>query len=195
MKKLLHVGCGPKTQKNLKGFNSDNWIEYRLDIDNQHNPDILGSIIDINAVQNMSMDAVYSAHNIEHIFAHEVKIALKEFNRVLKEDGYLVITCPDLQILGEALANDKLNQAIGNSKSGPISPIDIIYGHRGFIAQGHTFMAHKTGFTYKTLSEVVFESGFKMIYGNRFHYDLWMIAFKKEMQENDMKYLASIHLP
>ncbi len=56
-------------------------------------------------------------------------------------------------------------------------------------------MAHKTGFTYKTLSEVVFESGFKMIYGNRFHYDLWMIAFKKEMQENDMKYLASIHLP
>ena len=195
MKKLLHVGCGPKTQKNLKGFNSDNWIEYRLDIDNQHNPDILGSIIDLNAVQNMSMDAVYSAHNIEHIFAHEVKIALKEFNRVLKENGYLVITCPDLQVLGEAIANDKLNEPIGNSKSGPISPIDIIYGHRGFIAQGHTFMAHKTGFTYKTLSEVIFESGFKMIYGNRFHYDLWLIAFKKEMQENDMKYLASVHLP
>jgi len=195
MKKLLHVGCGPKTQKNLKGFNSDNWIEHRLDIDNQHNPDILGSIIDLNAVQNMSMDAVYSAHNIEHIFAHEVKIALKEFNRVLKENGYLVITCPDLQVLGEAIANDKLNEPIGNSKSGPISPIDIIYGHRGFIAQGHTFMAHKTGFTYKTLSEVIFESGFKMIYGNRFHYDLWLIAFKKEMQENDMKYLASIHLP
>jgi hypothetical protein len=195
MKKLLHVGCGPKTQKNLKGFNSDNWIEHRLDIDNQHNPDILGSIIDLNAVQNMSMDAVYSAHNIEHIFAHEVKIALKEFNRVLKENGYLVITCPDLQVLGEAIANDKLNEPIGNSKSGPISPIDIIYGHRGFIAQGHTFMAHKTGFTYKTLSEVIFESGFKMIYGNRFHYDLWLIAFKKEMQENDMKYLASVHLP
>jgi len=155
----------------------------------------LGSITDISELESNAMDAVYSAHNIEHIFAHEVKVALKEFYRVLKEDGYLVITCPDLQILGENIANDKLNDPIFNSKSGPISPLDIIYGHRGYIAQGQIYMAHKTGFTYRTLSEVIFKSGFQMVYGGRFNYDLWLIAFKKELEESDMQYLASIHLP
>jgi predicted SAM-dependent methyltransferase len=38
------------------------------------------------------MDALYSSHNIEHVFAHEVVPTLKEFRRVLKPDGFVVIT-------------------------------------------------------------------------------------------------------
>ena len=54
-------------------------------------------MLDMAAVQSESMDALYSAHNIEHVYAHEVPVVLTEFLRVLKPTGYLVITCPDLQ--------------------------------------------------------------------------------------------------
>ena len=43
-----------------------------------------------------SVDAVFSSHNIEHLYPHEVPLALKEFMRVLKPDGFVLMTCPDL---------------------------------------------------------------------------------------------------
>ncbi|WP_353740161.1 hypothetical protein [Desulfonatronum lacustre] len=38
------------------------------------------------------MNAVYSAHNIEHVHAFEVPQVLKEFLRVLKRSGH--VRCP-----------------------------------------------------------------------------------------------------
>ncbi|MDO8705893.1 MAG: methyltransferase domain-containing protein [Sulfuricaulis sp.] len=52
---------------------------------------------DMSAVATGSVDAVYSSHNIEHLYPHEVPVALAEFRRVLRGDGLLVIACPDLQ--------------------------------------------------------------------------------------------------
>ena len=61
------------------------------------NPDIVGTLLDMSQVQTASVDAVYSSHNIEHVYPHEVPIVLKEFYRVLKDDGIVVLECPDLQ--------------------------------------------------------------------------------------------------
>jgi predicted SAM-dependent methyltransferase len=109
MKNFLHVGCGPQTKANIqKGFNSGQWQEVRFDIDPAVKPDLVGAMTDMSAVVAASMDALYSSHNIEHIFAHEVPIALREFHRVLNPNGFVVITCPDLQTVCEALAQDKL---------------------------------------------------------------------------------------
>ena len=96
MKTVLHVGCGPQKKSNINGFNNDNWIEIRFDIDEKVNPDIVGTLIDMSEVETNSVDAIYSSHNIEHLFSHEVPVALKEMYRVLNDDGYLIITCPDL---------------------------------------------------------------------------------------------------
>ena len=46
---------------------------------------------------------------------HEVPIALREFYRVLKEDGMVVITCPDLQSVCEAVVQDKLLEPLYKS--------------------------------------------------------------------------------
>ena len=92
----MYVGCGPTDKTGLKGFNSDDWKEIRLDIDNSVQPDIVGTLTDMNGVETASVDAVYSSHNIEHVYAHEVQTALGEFYRVLKPDGIVVVTCPDL---------------------------------------------------------------------------------------------------
>ena len=89
-KKFLHVGCGPQTKKGLKGVDSEDWREIRFDINEKVDPDIVGTMTDLDMIKSGSFDAIYSSHNSEHLFAHEVTIALKEFNRILREDGFVV---------------------------------------------------------------------------------------------------------
>jgi len=74
-------------------------------------------------VATASMDAVHSSHNIEHLYAHEVAVALEEFIRVLTPEGFLVLTCPDLQSVCALVAQDKLTDAAYTSPAGPIAPL------------------------------------------------------------------------
>ena len=146
MKTFLHVGCGNNNKSDLKGFNNDNWKEIKFDIDNNVNPDIVGTLTDMKSVETASVDALYSAHNIEHIYPHQVPIALREFHRVLKEDGMVVIRCPNIQSVCEAVAQDRLLEPLDESPAGPISPIDILFGNRKEIEQGNEYMAKKKNF-------------------------------------------------
>ena len=198
MKTFLHVGCGPQNQSQIKGFDNDDWKEIRFDIDENVNPDIVGTLTDMKLVKTGSVDAVYSSHNIEHIYPHEVRIALKEFYRVLKDDGIVVITCPDLQSICEAVVNDKLLEPLYKTDEGlPISPIDILFGWRVPIAQGNEYMAHKGGFTYSVLNTAFFEAGFKARYGGRSQNDwnLFLVAFKQKKSEEEIKKIANPFFP
>jgi SAM-dependent methyltransferase len=201
MKTFLHVGCGPEDKSQIKGFNNNNWKEIRFDIDKSVNPDIVGTLTDMKLVKTGSVDAVYSSHNIEHIYPHEVRIALKEFYRVLKDDGIVVITCPDLQAVCELVAKDKLLEPFYESAAGQISPIDVLYGHRTLIAQGNEYMAHKGGFTYSALNASFFEVGFKARYGGRFqgseggNPNLFLVAFKQKVPEEEIKKIANPFFP
>ena len=197
MKTFLHVGCGPQNKSTCLGFDNDNWKEIRFDIDKNVKPDIEGTLTDMKLVETGSVDAVYSSNNIEHIYSHEVPIALREFYRVLKEDGMVSIACPDLQSVCEAVVQDKLLEQLYESDIGPISPIDILYGHRGFIAQGNEYMAHKGGFTYSTLDRLFYEAGFKIRYGGRrpAAWDLFIVAFKQDKSDEEIKKIALQFLP
>ena len=197
MKTFLHVGCGLLNKSACKGFNNDNWKEIRLDIDENVNPDIVGTLTDMKLVETGSVDAVYSSHNIEHIFPHEVPIALREFYRVLKEDGIVVITCPDIQSVGEALTQDKLFETLYESPMGPVTAFDILYGHRKTTVDGNIFMVHKGGFTYSTLDTKFKEAGFKMKYGGRRPgaFDLYIVAFKQKKSEEEVIKIATPFLP
>ena len=197
MRSFLHVGCWHHTKDGLKGFNNETWNEIRFDIDISVAPDIVGSFSDMSAVNTASVDAIYSSHNIEHIHAHEVPLAVKEFHRVLDDNGFVIITCPDLQSLSEAISQDRLNDPLYMSPTGPISPIDIIYGHRGYIEQGNPYMAHKTGFTYKTLATVFLQNGFAKVIGGRNlqPYALWMIALKQDRSDEEIATMVTTYLP
>jgi hypothetical protein len=62
---FLHIGCGSKKKdQTTRGFNTQGWQEVRLDIDPNVNPDITGTMLDMSAVEDASMDAVFSSHNI-----------------------------------------------------------------------------------------------------------------------------------
>lgn len=198
MKPLLHVGCGSsRIAQTTKGFNDGSWTEVRFDINQINEPDIVGSMTDMSAVSSSSMGAVFSSHNIEHLYPHEVETALSEFYRVLDFNGFCVITCPDLQSVCALVAQDKLLDPAYISPAGPIAPLDILYGHRASMAQGNLYMAHKTGFTEKSLSGALHKAGFKTVATmKRPHsFDLWAIACKEPTSELAIHDLVKVHFP
>lgn len=173
---FLHVGCGTKT-KQYTPFADSSWKEIRLDIDISVKPDLVGTMTDLSAVPNKYVDAVYSSHNIEHLYPHDVPLALQEFKRVLKPDGFVLITCPDLQSVCALVAADKLTEPAYQSGQGPISPLDILYGHRAAMQDGNLYMAHRCGFTSKVLAATLQNAGFSSLVKVRpEHYDLWAFA-------------------
>ena len=192
MKTLLHVGCASLNISDLKGFNNDKWAEIRFDIDESRNPDIIGTIVDLSLVETGSVDAVYSAYNLDHIYPHEVPITLKEFFRVLKNDGIAIIKCPDIQSVCEAIGKDKLLDTFYQSPVGPITPIDILFGNRKAIAKGNEFMAKKGGFTYSVLDGALHQAGFVIRYGGRIKNgrELSIVAFKSMNSELEIKKIA-----
>ncbi len=198
-KTILHVGPGHRKNgaKLPVFFQNSQWKEVRLDIDPANEPDMVGSMLDMAAVQDASVDAIYSAHNIEHVYAHEVPLVLQEFLRVLKPDGFLVLTCPDLQTVCQLVAEDKLTDAAYTAQAGPITPLDILYGHGAALAAGHHYMAHKCGFTLKSLTQALHSAGFSTSAGKRRAkgLDLWVVAAKEPLSEAALRELATKVLP
>ena len=199
MKKLLHVGCGPKRKdQTTREFSQAEWQEVRLDIDPAVQPDVIGTMTDMSAVADASVDAVFSSHNIEHLYPHEVPVALAEFLRVLQpEDGFAVITCPDLKSVCSLVVQDKLTEAAYNSPAGPIAPLDILFGHRPSLARGNLYMAHRCGFTQKVLRNTLLAAGFQsaVTMERPRVFDLWALATKQQVTEERIRELAQLHFP
>ena len=199
MRKFLHVGCGQKTKENTtREFAGKEWQEIRFDIDESVKPDFVGTMTDMSAIEDASCDAVFSSHNIEHLYPHDVPVALAEFLRVLKPGGYAVITCPDLQSVCELVAKDLLTDPAYDSPAGPIAPLDILYGFRKSMAEGNLYMAHRCGFTEKVLTGTLRDAGFsKMASSKRGSpfFDLWIVGTKSPVDEGTIRKIAISHFP
>lgn len=195
-KTVLHVGCGSEYILNTHGFDSANWRELRLDIDDSFNPDIVGDMLDMKDIKDCSVDAIFSSHNIEHLYANDVPIALKEFLRVLRPDGYLVLTCPDLKSACTAIAQDKSDEPLYYTSSGQaITPLDIIYGYHNYATSDNPYMLHKCGFTSKTLMQCLLSVGFANAAVASFSksFALYSIATKQKQGNETLKRLFNQH--
>lgn len=198
LRTFLHVGCGPARQAQAgPGFRDDSWQEIRFDIDPSVAPDFIGTMTDMSAIADGQVDAVFSSHNMEHLYAHEVPRALAEFWRVLKPDGFAVITCPDLQAVARLVINGQLMQPAYMSPLGPVSPHDMLYGSSDALAMGKTYMAHRCGFTLDSLLASLRQAGFGGVAGlaRAKGLDLWAVASKPVLAEPAMRALAAVHLP
>lgn len=197
MPSFLHVGCGPERgSATTIGMRHPDWEEIRLDIDPASEPDIVASLVDMSAVADASVDALYSSHNIEHLYAHEVPTALAEFKRVLKPDGFAIITCPDLQSVAELVVDDKLTEEVAPGSM--VAAIDIIYGYRMAVADGQTYMAHHCGFTAKVLSLSLMMARFggrRVAQRKTPHFDLWAVATPAVSNAQRLDRLERLYLP
>ena len=150
---FMSAAVPKRKNRTVKAFAASEWEEVSLDIDESVKPDIVDKLPDLSRVKSGSFDAVYSAHNIEHLYPHEVPVALKAMRRVLRSDGFVILTCPDLQMVGERLAAGDIEKPLYTSSSGPVSPLDMLYGFRPAMKDGNLYMAHHTGFTLKSLGD------------------------------------------
>ncbi|WP_243367274.1 class I SAM-dependent methyltransferase [Fundidesulfovibrio soli] len=159
--RFLHVGCGPAGSAPLpEPFHRGSWTEVRLDLDPAHGPDIACSITDMAPVADASFQAVYSAHNLEHLAEHEVHAALSEIRRVLAPGGFALVTVPDIQAVAQQAALGDLHRVLYVSPAGPVRIIDVLYGFTPAIAEGNTHMRHRTGFSAACLTTALARAGF-----------------------------------
>lgn len=169
-----------------------------MDIDPAVGPDVLGHMTDLSAIPDQTYDAVYSSHSIEHLYPHEVPTALSEFRRVLKPSGFSLITCPDLQSICALVAQGNLEDTAYVSPAGPIAAIDMLYGHRQAMAAGNLFMAHRTGFTARTLTAALRNAGFAAVASAHRPaplFDLWALAFRDLQPEARVRETAAMYFP
>ena len=199
MKSFLHIGCGENHKdKTTRAFKTADWEEVRFDINPAVKPDVIGTMTDLSSIPDHSFDALYSSHNIEHLYPHEVGVALEGFIRILKPEGFLVVTCPDLKSICQLVADDKLTEPAYVAPSGPVSPLDVLYGFRPSMAAGNLFMAHRCGFTQKALIGTLRHHGFSTVVSTvRPHpyYDLWALATVRQQSDEVMRRLARDHFP
>jgi Methyltransferase domain len=147
---LVNVGCGPRNAATLPTY-FDGWRHMRVDVDASVEPDIVANLTDLSAIPDASADALWAAHCVEHLYEHQVGIALAEFRRVLREDGFVCVIVPDLQLVAQYVADDRLHEPVYHSPAGPVTAHDIFFGFGPAIALGRTSMAHRCGFTPRSL--------------------------------------------
>lgn len=163
-KSLLHLGCGGDPLPDWLGM----YHETRLDIDASHNPDIVGDMREVSG----NYDAIYCSHALEHLSPHEVIPTLQGWRNALNDGGSVMLFVPDLE---DVRATDDV---LFHAPAGPICGLDLIYGYRKMLAD-KPYMAHKTGFTRRTLKAALTDSGYSKVEVQRLSdYALFGVAVK-----------------
>lgn len=183
---VLNAGSGSRLARQLHpAFPEEGWRETRLDLDPQSEPDVTGSITDMGDVfADETFDAVWCSHVLEHLHGHLVPDALGEFGRVLRPDGFALITSPDLETVADLLVKRGPDHVAYMSSAGPITPLDMLYGHSASIERGRSSMAHRTGFTCASLGRLLVEAGFPAVLAKRDGFDLWALALMPEADKD-----------
>ena len=82
---------------------------------------------------------------------------------MLKPGGFVDIECPDVMAVVEAMLKVGLEGVLYQSPSGPIRPLDVLFGHQKSVAAGNSRMAHKTAFTRETLEAAIRNANFQKV--------------------------------
>jgi SAM-dependent methyltransferase len=133
-----------------------------MDIDAGVEPDLIGSITDIDMPDN-TVDAIYASHILEHVERWHVERALSECYRVLRPGGDMVLVTPDLAAwAAEIVAHPELVEYVGAvaGYKAPVTMLDALFGFGPDIQAGHDAMRHRTGFTKHSLAQWLQLAGF-----------------------------------
>jgi SAM-dependent methyltransferase len=117
-------------------------------------PDVLCDLHKLTPFEDSCADEILSVHVVEHFWRWEVAEVLKEWVRVLKPGGKMIVECPNLlSACREFLANPDLF-----SGSGPEGQrtMWVFYGDP---AWKDPYMIHRWGYTPLSLARLMAESG------------------------------------
>lgn len=141
---ILKLNIGAGDQK-LEGYKSVDLYaanaDYKLDARR------------LTSIQDESVDEILTVHMLEHISPYEVYSLLKEWRRVLKPNGKLVIEVPDMQAMCKEFTSGNLGTRY--------HMLNCIYGTGDWGKPSYT--PHVWGWEYEMLLIHLFKSGFRHI--------------------------------
>jgi hypothetical protein len=191
MKRVLNVGGNSRDIKLPDIY--DGWRNVLLDIDPRGEPDVVCDARKLITLPASEYDAVYCAHNLEHYYRHDVAKVLAGFLHVMKEDAFAHIRVPDMGAVMKIVAEKNLDiqDVLYQSRAGPITVSDVIYGYGVEIERsGNDFFAHKCGYTRKSLLAVLSQAGFVHVCIGVRNLEIEALAFKAEPDAETAKWLS-----
>lgn len=138
----LHIG-GKQTHPDWK----------IIDIESRPEVDYIADASDLSQFETNSVEAIYASHVLEHFYYginNELISTLKEWHRVLKPAGRLLVSVPDLKTLCWLYLNPNLIPLERHHL------MRIIFG-----GQTNIYDVHKVGFDFDILALYLEEAGFK----------------------------------
>jgi SAM-dependent methyltransferase len=136
----INLGCGPRP---LEGF-------VNVDLLEAPGVDVVADVSGRLPFDDGSVDLLYASHVLEHLPTARVSEVLREWRRVLRDGGRILIAVPDLERIAHLLV----------SRSGWFTPpnqpwVGLVYGGQ---KDGLDF--HKTGFSSPWLAALLHDAGF-----------------------------------
>lgn len=139
----LNLGCGDKI---LDGYINVDVAPSR----NGKNPDVICDLKDLSEFETNSIDEILSVHVIEHFWRWEVEDVLKEWVRVLKPGGRMMLECPNLlEACKRFIDNPEIYSDPG--KNGQ-QTMWVFYGDPSW---RDPLMVHRWGYTPKSLGDLM----------------------------------------
>lgn len=139
----IHLACGKHV---LDGWTNCDMVRHPKA---PRDPDIFCDVSSV-PLPDASADVVLSVHILEHFYHWEVPAVLKEWARLLKPGGHIIIEMPDIVKAARNLvagANDQFSMW-------------PIFGDQTL---KDPLMCHKWGWTFETIKPLLKEAGFTEI--------------------------------
>jgi SAM-dependent methyltransferase len=117
-------------------------------------PDVIADVRDLRVFETCYADEVMAVHVVEHFWRWEVEDVVREWIRVLKPGGLLVLECPNLLSACEALLADP-TLAARSDQAGQRS-MWVFYGDPQW---KDPLMIHRWGYTPQSLKDLLCQLG------------------------------------
>lgn len=145
----LNLGCGDKI---LPGYVNVDVVEARAG----NKPDVICDLHDLAPFADASADEILSVHVVEHFWRWEIRDVLREWVRVLKPGGRMIVECPNIESACRDFLQDPVNAA-REGESGQRT-MWVFYGDPKW---KDPLMIHRWGYTPQSLRELLTEAGLR----------------------------------
>ena len=143
----LNLGCGDKI---LPGYINVDVVSERAG----NRPDFVTDIRSLAGIPDSFADEVLAVHVVEHFWRWEVLDVLKEWCRVLKPGGKMVLECPNLRSACEEFLRDDERGALPGPEGQ--RTMWVFYGDPRW---RDPLMVHRWGYTPVSLARIMHEAG------------------------------------
>ncbi len=143
----LNLGCGDKI---LPDYVNVDIVASRRGM----RPDVLCDLHKLTPFSDNSVDEILSVHVVEHFWRWEVRDILREWVRILKPGGRMILECPNLESACRTFLEDPATRAREDQQGQ--RTMWVFYGDP---AWKDPYMIHRWGYTPLSLAELLTEIG------------------------------------